>query len=93
MITTKTEFEEILNDLFNKGVLITNFNVSQNMSMPFFEADVTLDLRTTDLNFIQALMDFSRNIMYQPLPILKVSDSLEEVDIDAEEVDNFSETD
>ena len=93
MIATKTEFEEILNDLFNRGVLITNFNVSQKTRVPFFEADITLDLRTTDWNFVQALMDFGRNIMYQPLPILKISDSLEEADIDAEEVDNFSETD
>ena len=85
MNTTKTEFEETLNDLFNKGVLITNFNISQNTRVPFFEADITLELRTTDLNFVQALMDFSRNIMYQPLPILRVSDR--------QEVDNFSEVD
>lgn len=90
MNTTKTEFEETLNDLFNKGVLITNFNVSQNTRVPFFEADITLDLRTTDLNFIQALMDFGRNIMYQPFPVFKISDSLEE---DRQEVDNFSEVD
>lgn len=98
MNTTKTEFEEILNDLFNEGVFITNFNMTRNVNSSLcYETDLTLEIKTTNVNFIQALMDFGGK-MYRSasvpgsVPILSLSSCLKEQE-ERQEVDNFSEVD
>lgn len=104
MNTTKIEFEEILNDLFNEGIFITNFNMTRNVNSSLcYETGITLEIKTTNVNFIQALMDFGGK-MYRSVPvsvpvsapgsvpILSVSSCLKEQE-ERQEVDNFSEVD